>query len=269
MIYIPTPAEYPRLSAEEEQLPISKYYYMPMPSLDPVYERALTSGPIQASDIPTPDKWTDLVLSEGYNEIDFGYGMMENGAGYLSVYTVSPLSAEMTDWWFEWMGHRPKSMPKNQGNIRYKIWCPPDHYDCDHSAGCGVESLDLGQGDPKEEIYMHNLDPVDYGMSEQAYQALTAKGVSIRLGYETFDHPGTHITLHVKRPCKTGGFESFGREWIGYAIKDGKFVRDESTPVSEKYLRNIVIHNVLESKRLDMILPTLYSEYKDRPIDED
>ena len=46
-------------------------------------------------------------------------------------------------------------------------------------------------------------------------------------------------------------------------------MRDEETPVSEEYLRKIVIHNVIESQRLEVLLPELYAEYKDQPLDCD
>lgn len=269
MTYIPTPDKFPPLSPEEEKLSMAKYYYRPLPLLDPVYEMALKACPLKPEEIPQPEKWYDLLLTEGYNGTEFGYGMMENGAGYLAVYTVSHTPEEMSRWWGKWMGTRPKSSPDGQGNICYKLWCPPDHFDLDHSRGYGRESLDLGQGDPQEDIFNYPLDAKALGLTDEKAAELAAAGIKYNIGYEKFDHPGTHLCLRFSRRLPDGGVESIGREWLGYQVVDGKIVRDEETPVTEEYLRKIVIHNVTESHRLEEILPDLYAEYKDQPLDCD
>lgn len=269
MTYIPTPDKFPPLSPEEEKLSMAKYYYRPLPPLNPVYEMALNACPLKPDEIPSPENWIDLLMTEGYNGTEFGYGMMENGAGYLSVYTVTHHPDEMGDWWGQWMGTPPKSMPEGQGNLCYKLWCPPDHFDANHQRGGGRESLDLGQGDPMEDIFNYPLDPKELGLTDEKAAELEQAGIRFGIGYEKFDHPGTHLCLRISRPCPTGGRESIGREWLGYCVKDGEFVRDEETPVSEEYLRKIVIHNVIESQRLEVLLPELYAEYKDQPLDCD
>lgn len=269
MIFIPKPEDFPKLTTEEEKLPIAKYYYKPLSPLNPVYERALRAPALTPKEIPNPEDWVELVQAEGYNDSDFGYGMMENGAGYLATYSVTYVPPEMSEWWFQWMQVKPKSMPEGRGNIRYKIWCPPDHFESDGSKNVGTESLDLGQGDPKEDISNYSLDLFEAGMSKEKYEALKAAGVTVRLGYEKFDHPGTHITFRYQRPLSTGGIEEFGREWLGYKFENGKFVRDEETPCTEEYLRKIVIHNQLEGRRLQEILPDIYRQYHDKPMDAD
>jgi len=187
----------------------------------------------------------------------------------LAVYSVTHHSTEMSDWMGQWMGTPPKSTPIGAGNIRYKLWCPPDHFDSSHARGGSRESLDLGQGDAMEDIFMHPVDPRAFGMSEELEDECKKAGITVQLGYETFDHAGMHLCLRLLRPCQTGGIESVSREWLGYGIRDGKIVRDESTPVSEEYLRKIVIHNVTESFRMEELLPELYAEYRDQPMDCD
>ena len=56
---------------------------------------------------------------------------------------------------------------------------------------------------------------------------------------------------------------------MGYWPKDGKIVRDESTPVDENYLKNVIMHNTIEREHLYQVLPDLYEEYHDKPLDED
>ena len=62
------------------------------------------------------------------------------------------------------------------------------------------------------------------------------------------------------------------REWIGYGIKDGKIVRDETTPefmFSDEYLRKVVTHSTVEAQQLSIFLADLYNEYHDKPLDAD
>ncbi|MGM9521815.1 MAG: DAPG hydrolase family protein [Oscillospiraceae bacterium] len=269
MIYIPTPDKFPPLSDEEKALSMAKYYYRPMLSLDPVYERALAAGPLRPEEIPDPDKWFELVTKDEYNGSDFGYGIMEDGAGYLALYTRTAHPSYMHDWWFQWMNVRPKSIPREQGNICYKLWCPPDHFDSNSDEMKSTESLDLGGGDPMEEIFIHPLDAAEFGMSREQLDSLASAGVTVRVGYETFDHPGTHFTVRYSRPCAFGGYEEVSREWLGYKPQNGRLVRDESTPVSEEYLKKIMIHNAVEHYRLEAMLPELYKEYGGKPMDCD
>lgn len=35
----------------------------------------------------------------------------------------------MIDWWFIWHFITPPNVPEGNGNLRYKIWCPNEHWD--------------------------------------------------------------------------------------------------------------------------------------------
>jgi DAPG hydrolase PhiG domain len=66
--------------------------------------------------------------------------------------------------------------------------------------------------------------------------------------------------------------EKITREWIGYGVKDGKVVRDKTTPASmlcEEYLRKVLVHATTEAQQLGKFLPELYARYKDLPDDAD
>ena len=134
MTILPTVDEFPPLSPEEKKLSMAKYYYRP-----------LEAGPLKADEIPLPEEWWKLVRAEGYNDSDWGYGELEEGAGYVATYTVSRFGPPKRGWWFQWMQVAPKSMPEGKGNLCYKMWFPPDHFN--HTPECGTESLDLGKGD--------------------------------------------------------------------------------------------------------------------------
>ena len=169
-------------------------------------------------------------------------------------------------------------MIKSQGNLRYKLWNPLDHWDHkfvngedDKDGVWSVETLDLGaSGDPGKGIaaVSHNIDLREYGLSEERYKELLAADCRADACWEEFDGPGHHLVLRFS-PCPLGGRESINCEWIGYMAKDGKIVRDEETPVDENYLKNVLIHNTIERQHLYDLLPDLYEAYNTLPMDED
>ena len=65
--------------------------------------------------------------------------------------------------------------------------------------------------------------------------------------------------------------ERISRMWFGYTVKDGKIVRDESTPSSmlcEEHLRKTLIHATVEAQQGIKWLPQLYAEFHNKPDDE-
>lgn len=267
----------PELSPAERSLSISKYYDLPFHSLDPVRMQILNAGPIDLNAITRPENLTDLIQLEGYVEgSNYGYCMMEDGAGFVATYNVfHNCTMDMLKWWFPWMNTPAANQPEGVGNIKYKIWCPYGHFnhglavDPDgNSVPRACEALDLTlDGDPADNIYMHDLDPLDFGLTAERKALLDSFGVIYGISYETFDYPGMHLCMSMMRPCPTGGIEAFGREWMGYGIKDNKIVRVPETPVDEAFLKKVVIHCSCEMQHLDHILPMLYEEYKDQPFD--
>lgn len=267
----------PELSPEERSLSISKYYDLPFLDLDPVRQQILDAGPINPAAITPHDCLTDLIRLEGYVPgSDYGYCMLEDGSGFVATYNVFHNSTmEMLKWWFPWMNTKASNQPEGCGNIKYKVWCPYGHFDHGEATdGEGrlvpraCEALDLTlDGDPADNIYMHDLDPMDFGLSAERKAELDAAGVIYGISYETFDYPGMHLCMSMMRPCPTGGIEAFGREWMGYGVRDGRIVREPQTPVDEAFLKKVVKHCSLEMQHLDQILPLLYAEYKDRPAD--
>ena len=268
-------AKRPILSPEERQMSIAKYYDLPFHTLDPVRMQILNAGPIDPKSITLPERLTDLLRLEGYVPgSDYGYCMLEDGAGFVATYNVfHNCTMEMLKWWFPWLNTKPANMPAGKGNIKYKVWCPFGHFD--HGVakdGDGnlvpraVEALDLTlEGDPVDNIYMHDLDPLDFGLTPERKAQLDAADCTYGISYETFDYPGMHLCMSMMRPCPTGGIEAFGREWMGYGVRDGKIVREPRTPVDEAFLKKVVIHCSCEMQHLDQILPALYAEYKDVP----
>lgn len=264
------PAVKPPLSAEERQMSIASYYDIPVQPLGPLHRMLLDRGPLDHRHVTRAEQVTQLFRPSGYTGSDYGYCMMEDGSGFLATYTVlHNCTMEMLGWWFRWMNTKPANMPEGRGNLKYKIWCPYGHFDHEtvlapdgSVVSCATEALDLGlEGDQPERIYMHSLDPCDFGLSHAQKAALDAAEVSYSMSYETFDTPGMHLCMSMIRPCPTGGIETLGREWIGYGVQDGKIVRVPETPVDEHFLKKVVTHCTIEMQRLDVILPDLYQTY--------
>lgn len=270
------PAKKPPLSPEERAMSIAKYYDIPVQPLDPLHSMLLDRGPLDPRHVTKAQEITGLFRLSGYTGSDYGYCMMEDGSGFLATYTVfHNCTFDMLKWFFGWMNTKPQNMPEGRGNIKYKVWCPYGHFDHGLAVDgdgkevpCATEALDLGLlGDAPERIFMHDLNPLEFGLSPAVKQQLDEAGVMYSMSYETFDYPGMHLCMSMMRPCPTGGIEALGREWIGYGVKDGKIVRTPEMPVDEGWLKKVVTHCTVEMMRLDNILPALYEAYHSSPMD--
>jgi len=269
--------ERPKLTEEERALPIAKYYDSPVYLPGPL-EHMLLQKPLDPASVTPPERFTDILSPAGYTGSDYGYCMLPDGAGFVATYTeFRNCTMEMLRWWFPWMASYCRGQPKGRGNIRYKIWFPFGHFDHGFRRApdgntymCAQEALDLClEGDPVDRIYMHDLDPRDFGVSQERLDALDAAGADYGINYETFDYPGMHLCAHIMREREDGVVENIGREWLGYGVENGKLVRVPETPVDEAFLRKIVLHCTAEMQRLDRILPEIYREYRDKPADAD
>lgn len=282
----------PVLSEAERQLPLSKYYDLPLYALGPRERELIERGcPADASLAIQPKNWLDLLQPSGYTDMEYGYCHLPDGSAYIAVYTVYPrCTPEMLRWYFRWMNIPPKHQPTGPDgydNIRYKIWNPADHVGHgfvngkDKSGGIWtVESLDLGAGEEKGYTIRNAIDLRQFGLTEEREKALNAAGCFVDSAYETFhtmdaSHqrlPGMHLCLTLSRQSPLGYMEKCTREWIGYGVRDGKIVRDETTPaemLTDAYLKKVITHSTVEAQQLGVFLADLYAEYKDLPDDAD
>ncbi len=271
----------PELTPEEKKMPLARYFEKyRLLQLPPLQQQLIDLGPIDPADAIPAENWLDSLQIEDYFKANFGYCMMPDGSGYyVEYYVTCPGGAtpEMSAWYINWLNFKSKSMVEGQGNLRYKLWCPPDHWDHAYVNGkdktdgvWSLGTLDLGKAGAKnggEEIaYEVNLR--EYGLTEEREKELKAAGCRFRGSYEDVK-PGGHLSLSLTRPCPYGGTEHFRREWIGYTAKNGKIVRAKETPCSEEYLKNVLIHNLVEHMHTLRFLPELYAEYHDKPMDAD
>lgn len=279
----------PELSAEEKKLPLAKYYDLPLYTCGPLQQQLIDAGPMDPSKAIRPENFLDLLLPEGYHDTEFGYCMMPDGSGYTAIYTTYPNQCEpkMLAWWFRWLNVHTKGMVPGQGNLKYKIWCPADHFDHGFINGKDktdgiytIESLDLGQGEQKTYAVRHPFDLREYGLTPELEAELKAHGCFVDCAWESFHTlqaphtrlPGSHLCLTLSRKNPLGGMEKLTREWIGYGVKDGEVFFDRETPdwmLCEDFLRKCMVHNVIEAQQLAIFLPEIYAEYHDKPDDAD
>jgi hypothetical protein len=282
----------PGLLPGEEKLSMAKYYDLPLYTVGPLQQQILNMMPFDNKLAIKAENWLSLLQSEAYQPVEYGYTMMDDGTGYIAVYTVYPGNCEpkMLAWWFRWLNIPPKSQPAGPDgydNIKYKIWNPADHIGHgfingkDRSGGIWtVESLDIGAGEPKVYTVRHSIDLREYGYTDELDAELKKHGCWVDCAYETFHEltpgnrrlPGHHLCLTLSRPCPTGGMEKISREWIGYWVKDGKVIRDTETPkemLCNEYLHKVLIHSTVEAQQLSKFLPEIYAEYHNKPDDAD
>lgn len=280
----------PELSPEERKLSYAKYYDLPLYTVGPREQEIIDFAcPFDPGLAIKAENFLDLLQPIGYQKMEYGYCVMPDGSGYIATYTVYPgtCTPKMLAWWFRWLNIYSKSMPEGKGNLKYKIWNPADHYDHGFINGKDktdgiytVETLDLGQGESLVYTIRHPFNLKDYGLADELERELNGAGCWIDCAWESFhtvdpSHkrlPGTHLCLTLSRPNPLGGMEKITREWIGYGVKDGKVLFDESTPsamLCEEYLKKVLIHGTTEAQQLSIFLPELYAEYHDKPDDAD
>ena len=276
----------PGLLPEEKQLPLAKYYDLPLHSPGPLQLQLLDSCPLDPADAIKVEDFLDLLHPTGYSKAEFGCCLMTDGSGYIAAYTLYPYcTTQMLGWWFRWLNVRTPHMPPGH-NLKYKVWNPVDHVDHgfingrDKSDGIyQVEALDMGRGEKPFYSIRHPFSLRDYGLTEERERELNQAGCWVDCAVEKFytpeqPHtllPGTHLTLTLSRSCPNGGIEKRTREWIGYGVENGTIYFDDTTPdymLSLEYMKNVLYHNTVEAQRLGTILPELYAEYHDKPDDE-
>lgn len=267
----------PPLSPEERNIPYSKYYNLELEGPDQFARQILSKGPMDPADAVPVERRFDSIDPEAYLDVELGYCLMPDGSGYVTAYDYLPnIHPNMIDWWFRWFNVKTANMPEGRGNLRYKIWCPPDHFDHgnvnpDNPDDGTVmhESLDLGAGMSKLRSMRLPIYPSLTTLPPEKAAAMKKAGCSYGFSALTTEGLTSRISCRVVRP-RGGGAEVFNRIWYGYAVRGGKIVRDlNGVQADEERMRIIAIHNIVEVRHLAKLLPPLYAEYGAKPFDED
>lgn len=267
------------LSENEREKSYSKYYFekpgMPNEELLGFLKDVKPMDPSKALNI---EDINDL-LNPGYLEVETGYCVLPNGAGYVSVCNKMPgVTVDMVNWWFAWHG---------LDELRYKIWWPKGHYTVGVSDEARAKILDPNTkitdkfqgvthrviedvGGGKEEIFISFLKPEDTHFDMERFHQpnistlVMANGVSTML--EVPNAPKVPAVMcHFVREIE-GGVEFRTRFWLGYQIIDKKPVKllPPQVRVPEFVPMGLAIHCIEEYSNLKKILPSIYEEEKNR-----
>ena len=256
------------LSPEEIALPYSRYYDLPFPEVTDE-DRGFLESPMAADQVmPIADAAEYLALAGKDSFAPNGYRLLEYGAYTSCTVFLPDCTPEMIDWWFVWLNHPDPSVPAEYGNLKYKIWCPPDHWDHhfldedDPDAGMRIcESLDLGQGAPRKNIINKSLPIELLGIDPSVIEGVKKRGISLKFGAGCDENgvPGG-VGINMFIPAE-GGAVWTSRGWGGITPRNGRLEVTGNGSPDEKDVQCELTHNVLERRHLGEILPGLYREY--------
>lgn len=265
------------LTPEERVKPYSKYFYR-KPSLPTQEKLAIMDRPINPSKALPIEGINDL-LNPGYFEVEAGWCILPNGAGYVANYLTMPgVTIEMIHWWFAW---------HSLEDLRYKIWWPDGHFAISLSDEDRIKVLDSNRtlmqkfqgithfvienvgGPCDEKIAIHFLTPEEVGFDMSRFKSPYVGTIVAANGISEMIHPPNHLPntkspafmIHFIREIP-GGVEFRTRFWMGYHILNQKphLLLPPGMRIPESALRGLAIHNVYEYTNLSSFLPQIYKE---------
>lgn len=255
------------LTEEEKKLPYVKYFYQDLAKI-PEEKLAIAAGPaLDATDILAVED-RNLFLAGKDKGAQVGYGVAQNGTGYVANKTFMPgVTVEMMEWWFAW--HPITS------DLRYKLWDHDDHYYArankkeyildknvpmrEKTWGVDHEVMeDIGMG--PSPLLLHFMRPCAFGYDETLIGSTYCGSLVCAVGEGDAPAFMTH-----KFYAAEGGTYLVSRFWMGYALIDGKITKVVPDGVSMPLMapKALFAHNIKEFTNLAAILPELYEEEKD------
>ncbi len=266
------------LTDEEKAKPYAKYFYREI--VAPAPERVLIMDRQMDPAGSLPIERINDLLNPGYQEVETGWCILPNGAGYIANHVIMPgVTVNMVNWWMAWHGLEP---------MRYRIWYPPAHFSVTLSDKDRAKVTDpqrpLAQknygvthfviedtGGGPEKIAISFMSPQDVGFDMSRFKSpnvgtiFAANGVSLLLnpppGVPTFKTPS--FMIHFIREIP-GGIEYRTRFWMGYHIvnKTPYLLLPKGAKIPELVPAGLARHNVHEYINLASFLPEIYQEQK-------
>jgi len=263
------------LRPEEGALPYAKYYYREPAPPNPRLIEILNQGPMDPAKALPAERINDL-LDPGYHEVETGYCLLDNGAGYVAVHNIFPgCTVEMMQWWFAWHAAGP--------GLRYAIWYPPAHVTIAVSDRDRAKLLDphiplekksqnvdhfvvedVGNG--VEDIVISFLSPEEMGFDMSRFHRPNVAAVFGGCGVsEPRQGPPIRAAAIMCHFCREieGGIEFRTRFWLGYRFNKGRpmcvLPRGVRLPIEAPM--GLAYHNVMEYSNLASILPELYAQF--------
>ncbi len=258
------------LTEEEKKIEYSRLFYKPLEKVDPQLLDILKKSPVKPEQITSIYQRNDI-LKPGYLEVENGYAKMDDGSGCAATKIEMPdVTPEMIEWWFAWHGLK---------SLRYKIWCPTDHYEAhvreeDLSRRLD-QSLSLKErnwgttdivtenvGGGPQTMCLAFLSPEDFGYDP----ALIANADVIVSANVSDAKTGAPLICfsHVIRKIEKG-IEYRSHYWQGYNINakgepEAVAIPDGGFPM--EVMKSAAEHSLTEYSNLAVLLPQLYDKYK-------
>lgn len=270
----------PELYPEEKLLSYSKYYYLEPDPMNPVVLQAIRE-PLAEEDCLAPEDIAQM-FRPGYDHVPLGWRNWDGGS-YATMYAQIPgVTTDMVCWWFTWMFVPPTSVPREHGNLRYKLWHPTahfDHYPADEASWAqltdetipirrrrrGVREVAMERVDAGATAYktldMRFRDYSELALPQECWDYIEAAGT---LNILANDH---NVTLQFFRDTSYG-CEIILRTWRGFHLDDeGRIVPTPgyATPTPE-HVKDDILHTLTEMPHLAKLLPGLYAEEGSKPI---
>ena len=157
----------------------------------PAPERiAAMDQPIDPSKALPIERISDL-LNPGYGEVEAGWCVLPNGAGYVANHIPMPgVTVDMVNWWYAWHGLE---------DLRYKLWWPQDHFAISMSDEDRQKVLD-----PKRPMTLkfqglthHVIEDVGGGTANIAIRFLTPEEVGFDISRFKSPAVGTLVAANV------------------------------------------------------------------------
>ena len=262
----------------EKGRPYAKYYDWAHGPLDPDAVAAYEEGRVYTQEEATDVFHLADLLKPGYLPMEMGVCEMADGSGLFANRIRMPeVTPEMFAWFMAWFPLE---------DLRYKIWVPHAHYGAAVSDETRATLMDPQRayvhklrgtmryiwednGAGRESMCLRMISPQEGGVDpalcprepEQAFACL-ALGMNL-------DKKVNTILFHCIRALPEGGSELRSRFWMGYGMENGKFKLKLPAGVRlpRMLMRKTWEHNILEYSRLRDLLPRLYREFGDKPLD--
>ena len=265
------------LTEQEKQRPYSKYFSWESGPYDTQAWAAYQADTrLLPEQVTTLEQINDL-LKPGYLPGELGWCSLPDGTGYVANRIRMPeVEWYMFPWYLCWFGFE---------NLRYKIWWPPTHFGVELPEQSRVQILsqapcheklfhtsreiveDMGFG--PELIRLTYLSPADMGFDLEQFHLPNIGYASA--SYGTFlERDGLPSVLcHCMRPHPEGGSELRTRCWFGWSIRDGKPYKaiPEGVRIPDEAMKAFWHHNIQEFSRFRDLIPLLYREYADTPLE--
>ena len=268
----------PNLTEREKESPFAKYYAWKHGALDEAtfaaYQEDAVIDPSQATSIYCIN---DL-LKPGHLPMERGVCLFPDGCAVFANHILMPeVTPDMFAWFMCWFPLE---------DLRYKIWVPGAHYgvsitdetrkllmDPDRTYANKIKGTkriiyeDMGGG--LGTLNMTWLLPVELGFDMGIYPKEPDEGFFIMVLASNAETKMNLIICQYVRPLLTGGSELRSRFWIGYGMENGRIIPKlpNGAQVPRHVVRFMWEHNILEYSRLRDLIPLLYKEFGDKPLD--